>query len=423
MDFRLAFLAVATPVLALTACGGGGGSTAPVTTGAQPAAANVTSPVPSASGATDLAPLAGGLAAPSGFTITAIASIGGSRGLAFLPDGDLLVATSGTTIALILGADDGASVPVAPQTFATIDDAPDASVAYGGGAIFVGSQHGIWRIPYATGERTAPSQAKIVPLRTGPIAPNSDGDVHLTSSVAVSGTNLYAAVGSSCNACAEVDPTRAAIEQAALDGSNDILYAKRIRNAIALATDPSTGTVWAGGAGQDSLPSGHPYEFFDALTSHGPVADYGWPDCEENQHAYTAGATCAGTVEPLVEFPAYSTLTGAAFYPANPTGAYAFPAAYRGGAFVAAHGSWHVVNGHHVPPYVAFVPMAAGRPTTAVNWNDPTVQWTSFVSGFQQNDQGDNRIGRPSGIAVGPQGSLFVADDAAGKIYRIRPRR
>ncbi len=49
------------------------------------------------------------------------------------------------------------------------------------------------------------------------------------------------------------------------------------------------------GAGQDNLPLGHPNEYLDSLTLmtlHAPVADYGWPECEENQHAYTVGANC-----------------------------------------------------------------------------------------------------------------------------------
>ncbi len=69
----------------------------------------------------------------------------------------------------------------------------------------------------------------------------------------------------------EVDPTRATVQRTALDGSGMATYATRFRNAIALAVNPATGTVWAGGAGQDTLPPGHPYEFIDALTSHPPV--------------------------------------------------------------------------------------------------------------------------------------------------------
>jgi glucose/arabinose dehydrogenase len=59
-------------------------------------------------------------------------------------------------------------------------------------------------------------------------------------------------------------------------------------------------------------------------------------------------------------------------------------------------------------------------PATAVNWTDPTKQWSDFVSGFQLAD-GTTRVARPTGVAVGSAGSLFVADDQNGLVYRIRP--
>jgi glucose/arabinose dehydrogenase len=59
-------------------------------------------------------------------------------------------------------------------------------------------------------------------------------------------------------------------------------------------------------------------------------------------------------------------------------------------------------------------------PSTSVSWSDPTKQWTPILSGFQRSD--GSRIARPSGIAIGPQGSLLVADDQTGTIYRIRPK-
>ncbi|MGH7707741.1 MAG: PQQ-dependent sugar dehydrogenase, partial [Vulcanimicrobiaceae bacterium] len=177
--------------------------------------------------------------------------------------------------------------------------------------------------------------------------------------------------------------------------------------------------LWAGGAGQDALAKGHPYEYMDDVTAHGSsIADYGWPECEEDHHAYTAGTNCATTVAPLVEFPAYATHIGAAFYPANEAGTYAFPAAYRGGLFVTSHGSWH--SGPSTPPNVAFVAMTGDAPRTAVNWNDPTAQWQPFMTGFGTTSS-TQYIGRPTGVAVGAQGSLFVADGDNGVIYRIRP--
>ena len=88
--------------------------------------------------------------------------------------------------------------------------------------------------------------------------------------------------------------------------------------------------------------------------------------------------------------------------------------------FVGIHGSWHTAGGVPVdPPHVAFVPFSGASPARAVNWNDPTAQWNDFFTGFQRAD--GSRIGRPTGVAVGAQGSLFVADDQNGVVYRIRP--
>ncbi|MEA2718790.1 MAG: hypothetical protein QOJ39_654 [Candidatus Eremiobacteraeota bacterium] len=353
---------------------------------------------------------------PSGFIVSKIALVSGARELAALPNGDLIVGTLGTAVVIVPNAESSGAAG-APVTFASISDAPTQGVAYGGGFVFVATQHGVYRIPYATGAHSGTPQ-KIASVRTGTVAPNSDGDVHTTSSVAVSGSTLYVGVGSSCNACVETDPTRATVQRMAIDGTAMTTQATRWRNALALATDPSTGAVWAGGAGQDSLAQGHPYEFMDPVSTRTAPADYGWPDCEENHVAYKAGANCANVVVPQLEFPAYSTIIGAAFYPAAQSGPYAFPAAWRG-MFVGIHGSWHAFGGVLAdPPHVAFVPFSGAAPARAVNWNDPAAQWDDFFTGFQN---GGTRIGRPTGVAVGAQGSLFVADDTAGAIYRIRP--
>jgi glucose/arabinose dehydrogenase len=355
---------------------------------------------------------------PAGFVANVIATVGGARELSPLPNGDLLVATGGSGVAIVPNAD-GPGIAGNPATFANLPDSPAQSVAFGGGFVFVATQYGVYRSAYTNG-MTSGTFTKIASVRSGGVAPNSDGDVHRTSSVAVSGTSLYVGVGSSCNACTETDPTRATVQRMNLDGSGMTTLATRIRNAIAFAVDPSSGIVWAGGAGQDNLPSAHPFEFLDAVSSHAAPADYGWPVCEENHVAYTSGANCANTVAPAIEFPAYSTLIGAAFYPASQSGAYAFGAAWHGGLFVSAHGSWHTANGVPVdPPHVAFVPFSGSAPAHPVNWSDPTAQWNDFFTGFQ--DGAGNRIGRTTGLAVGPNGSLFVADDQTGHIYRIRP--
>jgi glucose/arabinose dehydrogenase len=382
--------------------------------------------------ASGLPNLPSGLAAPSGFKIEVVAAIGSARELAALPNGDLLVATNGGEMDIIPNAEaDGA--PGKSVKFADALDNNPAGVTYVPTTctIYWGTNKGVWKATYKDGDLTGDfGSTPIAQVRQGTPTPGSDGDVHVTTSLAYANGSLYASVGSGCNACTEVDPTRATIQQMDPDGSNMKTKATRIRNAIALVTNPATGTVWAGGAGQDHIcdnaancpnGSGHPYEFFDAVTSHPGEADYGWPSCEENHQAYGSGADCSATVQPLIEFTAYSTLIGAAFYPANQMGSHAFPAQYKGGAFITSHGSWHTStstnnhNGYFSPPRLAFVPMSGDTPTTAVDWSDPTKQWSEFVTGWSQN------TARATGVAVGAKGSLFVADDQTGLVYRIRP--
>jgi glucose/arabinose dehydrogenase len=369
------------------------------------------------------------LKVPANFQAVIIGNVSGARELVALPNGDLIVGTTNTNVYIISNADDPDVVgPITifatfpKQTTSGSTDNNPEGVAYGNGYVFVSTEKTIWRIPYTNGQKTG-TPLNISSVRTGIIAPNSDGDVHHSTSVAVSNSTLYAGVGSSCNACEETDPTRATIQTMSLDGKNMKLRARRWRNPIAFAVDPQTSAVWSGGAGQDNLPGGHPFEYMDPVSLRPTPADYGWPDCEENHIAYTPGANCSQVVIPALVFPAYSTIIGATFYPLQIKGLpYAFPNQWQGGLFVSMHGSWHV-NASNVPwdpPHVAFVPFdpQTRMPKTPVDWHSPYMQWIDFFTGFQ--DAHGNRIGRCTGIAVGPKGSLFVADDQTGNIYRIR---
>ncbi|HET6274944.1 MAG TPA: hypothetical protein VFE16_03260 [Candidatus Cybelea sp.] len=371
---------------------------------------------------------ASGLHVPAGFSIETIANVAGARELAALPNGDLLVGTRGSNVYLVPDAEGATGKPV---LYASFDDDHAAGVTFvtARREMFVGTMHHVWSIHYQAG-RAATTPLRIADVRSGSEAPGTDGDVHVTTSVTFARGLVYVSAGSSCNAtmaggkpCAEVDRTRASISSMKPDGSGVTLRAERIRNAIALAANPATGSVWVGDAGQDDLPFGHPYEFLDDLSAHAGTADYGWPFCEEDRHAYVSGADCGKTVEPLVELPAYSTIVGAAFYFANETSPYAFPARYRGGLFATAHGSWHQRSGgcSAAPPRVVFVAMNGDRPSKSVDWSNPTAQWSDFVTGFQSGCT--ERIGRPTGIAIGSKGSLFIADDLTGSIYRVRPTR
>ncbi|CAF1243485.1 unnamed protein product [Didymodactylos carnosus] len=175
-----------------------------------------------------LTPTNASLKLPSGFNAAVIATVPGARELVSLPNGDLIVGTQGTAVKIILNAD-GADLAGATGIFATFSETSPEGVAFGGGYIFASTEKTIWRMPYKNGQR-AGTPVKIALVRQGPIAPNSDGDVHKSTSVSVSGQTLYAGIGSSCNACEEVDETRATIQMMKLDGTEMKLKAKRWRN-------------------------------------------------------------------------------------------------------------------------------------------------------------------------------------------------
>jgi glucose/arabinose dehydrogenase len=106
--------------------------------------------------------------------------------------------------------------------------------------------------------------------------------------------------------------------------------------------------------------------------------------------------------KPQIEFPAHQAQLGMTFY----TGSQ-FPAKYRGGVFVASHGSWNRVKASG--GLVNFVSMKA----------DGTADKSEvFADGFLDAVTGSYR-GRPVDVAVWKDGSLLVSDDYAGAIYRI----
>ena len=346
---------------------------------------------------------------PSGFRAERIATIRGALELAVTPNGDLLVGTYDSVVQIVPDAEGN---PGEPHAFATFGERPVAGVVLAGDAVYAGGQFGIYRIPYRPGDRSARAKPeKIASVRTSGVARD-----HVTTTVAFSDGTLYASVGASCNACnPELDATRATIQEMTSEGKNMHPRARNIRNAIALAVQPGTNDLWAGDAGRDDLEHGHPYELFDDVSAHAGTPDYGWLTCYEGRKPIGNGS-CANVVVPQVIFPAYDTPIGAVFYPPDQKGKYAFPAPYRGGAFVTLHGSWHTPL---VPPRVAFVAFRGTVPAKAVDWSNPDAQWIEFLGGCQDPD--GSRSCRPTGVAVGTEGSLFVSEDDRGAIYRIRP--
>jgi glucose/arabinose dehydrogenase len=146
--------------------------------------------------------------------------------------------------------------------------------------------------------------------------------------------------------------------------------------------------------------------------------DYGWPYCYYDgfQRKYVLAPEyggdgkrfdrCIGKPAPLAAYPAHWAPNALLFY----TGS-ALPSRYWGGAFIAFHGSWNR-HGQQQGYNVVFQPLdRVGMPDG---------EYTVFADGFAgavKTPQG--ALHRPAGLAMGPDGALYVSDDQRGRIWRI----
>ena len=215
---------------------------------------------------------------------------------------------------------------------------------------------------------------------------------------------MYVSVGSSCNLCVERSSDRAAVLRFAEDGSGKTVFASGLRNAVGLAVHPVTGALWATQNERDDLPPDHqdlPPEEINIVTKGG---DFGWPYCYGERipnPEYHDASRCAATIAPALEMQAHSAPLGITFL----AQATKFPAAYRGDALVAFHGSWDRAT--PTGAKVVRVHVTGGRPTSVED----------FITGWQTSS--GSRWGRPADVAVASDGSVLVSDDSGGAIYRV----
>jgi glucose/arabinose dehydrogenase len=267
----------------------------------------------------------------------------------------------------------------------------------------------VLRFPYATDVTSIkrPAGQKIMSLPAGGY------NNHWTRNLLASpdGRKIYVTVGSASNVMehgAAEEVRRANILEINPDGSGERVYASGLRNPVGLDWAPGTQTLWTAVNERDELGD----ELVpDYLTSVKEGGFYGWPYAYFGANADPRRKgerpdLVKKTLVPDVPLGAHTASLGLAFYDNN-----VFPAKYQSGAFVGQHGSWNrsAFSGYKV----VFVPFKNGRPT-----GPPEDFLTGFLAGNEKE-----AYGRPVGVATLPDGSLLVADDAGGKIWRVSVAR
>jgi glucose/arabinose dehydrogenase len=369
---------------------------------------------PSASNSADRVrrPANAQLRVPQGFTAQLWAdNVGRARTIVFASNGDALIADSSAGhIGVLRDADRDGRAEVRSVLVEGFDRPFGLAIRPDG--LYVADITGVWRLDYKPGDL----KARGAPVRVTPQGALGPGTGHWTRSLAFApdGERFYVGVGSRGNIGEEAAP-RATIQEFRRDGSGQATFASGLRNAIGIAFYPGTQRLYAAvnerdGLGDELVP--------DYLTLVERDSFHGWP------YAYSGGKPQPGladkrrdlvgkSVMPQLLIRSHSAPIHLAFYDGT-----LFPERYRGGAFMAMQGSWNADKPRGY--FLAFAPFAKD-PRTGIE--RPTGDYEVFASGFWvSGSERANIWGMPAGVAVGPDGAVYLTDDVGGTIWRFAPQ-
>lgn len=400
-----------------------------------------------------------GLTLPAGFCATVFAdSIVGGRHVAVASNGDVYITLEGTRPSpeKVMS---GAARTVKGTSFVALRDTShdgradivqrvqgigNTGIGLFNGHVYVDEGTRIVRYARADSQLVPDGKPEVVvsgiPLGPGHRARNF--------AIGPDGT-MYVNIGSATNACQKqdranespgVDPcteleTRAGLwkfdaNKLGQRVTRAARYVTGLRNGMGLTFGPD-GQLYATQHGRDQLHDNWPNVFpstkyqaanpGEELMQVGDHDDYGWPYCYyamDEKKLVTAPEyggdgkktdRCTGKKNPIATYPGHWAPMALVFYNGDN-----FPAKYRGGAFIPFHGSWNRAPEPQDGYRVVFQPMTGSMPSGS---------YENFATGFPgvppEQVQPGTAKHRPTGIAVGPDGALYVTDDLGGRVYRI----
>jgi glucose/arabinose dehydrogenase len=216
-----------------------------------------------------------------------------------------------------------------------------------------------------------------------------------------SDNKLYFNVGAPCNICMPSE-AHAQIRRINLDGSGAEVVARGVRQIVGMDWHPTLKQLYFTENARDWLSEELPNDKLNRMTQPGKD-NFGYPYCHQGDlpdPEFGWGRSCDEFTKPVALLGPHSAPLGIKFYTGN-----AFPAEYRGQAFIARHGSWNKskkIGGDIV--------------VAKLNADGTLKSLEPFLTGFLENN---NYVGRPVDLLVMKDGSLLISDDYAGAIYRV----
>jgi glucose/arabinose dehydrogenase len=361
---------------------------------------------------------------PEGFAASLFAKLEHPRRLLVLPNGDVIVAEQRPGhLTLLRAAEDGSKAEFIERHAENLNQ--PYGLAWRDDHILVADQDGIWKIPHKlgdvrTGHGPQGQKAADIPAKERKPSPHVNAQEMITKKgvfgivrghanrpLAVDPKTgaLFVGVGSSGNIGIEPG-VKATIQRFEADGSGQKTYVSGVRNPCGLAIHPGTGDLWAvvqerDGLGDKLVP--------DYMVRPEPDAFYGWPFAYIGANPQPGFANQApdkvkASKRPDLLFESHSSAMDLVFYAGTQ-----FPTEYHGNAFVVLKGSWN--RAEPTGYKIVRVVFKDGRPEGS---------YQNFATGFWVSGRQRAEVwGRPAAIAQAKDGSLLIADDTAGTIWRV----